>query len=121
MENDGLYHIININMVVKPSIFVLESPRDDGDVKNRIVILSQQTGWSAKSFQQDNNAFEEGFMNCTFTNGKPDPYFILGLPDHCVRYVCNANGHPTSKPRKRMVLYRNRPFVLTLKITDNKV
>jgi hypothetical protein len=110
MEDDGLYHIININMIVKPSIFVLESPKFDGSDKKSIVILSEQTGWCTKSFQQSNNAFEERYMNCI--NNRPEPYFTIGIPDSQVRYVCDAKGQLTSKPRKRLVRYKNEPLLL---------
>ena len=110
-------------MVVKPSIFVLESTKPDHKGRNRVVILSEQAGWSAKGFQQSNNSFEKRFMNCNFTNDKPDPYFILGFPDHyphfilgfrhhCARIICNGKEVPTSKIRKKLVLYRNQPFQL---------
>ena len=112
MEDDGLFHIININMIVKPSIFVMESQKVDEDDKNTIVILSQQTGWCTKSFQQSNNTFEDGYMNCENSNGIPEPYFTLGIPDSRVRYICDAKGKLTSKPRKRLVLYKNEPLLL---------
>jgi hypothetical protein len=112
IENDGLYRIINVNMIVKPSIFVMECKSKDNDPVNNIIILSDQAGWSAKAFQQDNNLLEDTFMNCDMTNGKPQPYFLHGKPDHCVRYVCNAKGLVTSKPRKKLVLYRNEAFTL---------
>ena len=55
----------------------------------------------------------EGYMNSANTNDKPEPYFTLDIPDHSqVRYICDVKGYPTSKPRKRLVRYKNEPLLL---------
>ena len=51
-------------------------------------------------------------MNSANTNDKPEPYFTLDIPDSQVRYICDAKGYPTSKPRKRLVRYKNEPLLL---------
>ena len=118
-ENDGLYRLVNVNMIICPSIFVLENAKvfnDETAISNytagskdnpKAVVITASEEWSFKAFLEDEDYYEKYFHHCSNNDTIPDAYYIGNKPDHCVRYLCNAKGEVTSKDRQKQILYRN--------------